>query len=73
MSKIRFRNRAELSAALASGAFKGRAMHMMVFHDDRCTPSRCTCEPEFELEELTPEAYEAGQRAQDEWVRSKQS
>jgi hypothetical protein len=45
------------------------AYHLIILHDDACTPGACVCEPEYVIEGLTPETYERGQRAQAEWVR----
>jgi hypothetical protein len=70
VKKIHFKTQAELVAALASSAFQGRALHMVILHDDACTPDRCSCEPEYVLEDLTVENYIAGQRAQAEWKRN---
>ena len=66
-------NRAELYAAVASGAFAGKAMHMTVMHDDACTPARCVCSPEFIVQDLTVETCLAGQRAQASWERGTRS
>jgi hypothetical protein len=67
--KTKFKNMAELHAALASGAFEGKAMHVLILHDDACTGSRCVCEPEYVIEDLTPESYAAGQKAQAKWLK----
>lgn len=47
----------------------GKASHVLILHDDSCTPSACSCSPEFVLEELTVDSYKAGQLAQTDWVR----
>ncbi len=49
----------------------GGALHVVVLHDDDCTPARCVCEPEYVLEELTTENYLKGQAAQEEWKKKK--
>lgn len=69
MTRVRFRNRAELRAAVEAGAFAGRAVHLTVLHDAECGPSRCVCEPEFMIEDATPAALAAGLRAQSAWER----
>ena len=66
----RFRSMAELQAALMSGDYAGKAMHLVVLHDDACTPQHCSCEPEFELEPLTAETYARAQREQAAWAES---
>lgn len=68
-----FKNRAEFVAAIASGAFQGKAVHLTVLHDDACTPSRCVCEPEYVLDDLTVDTYVAGQKAQAEWEKNSRS
>ena len=62
-----YRNREAFEAALTSGAFRGRAMHVTVLHDAECSLSRCVCDPEFVLEPLAVETYEAGRKAQAIW------
>lgn len=69
MKKIHFKSEAAMIAALTSDKFRGRAMHVVILHDDQCTPDRCVCEPEFILEDLTVENYMAGQRAQAKWKK----
>lgn len=71
--KATFKNQAALNAAIALGTFRGKAIHVLALHDDSCTPSRCMCEPEFVVEELTQENLISGARAQEAWIRSKQS
>lgn len=71
--KRHFASRAALEAAMATGEIQAGAFHLVVLHDDACTPGICVCEPEFILEDLTPENYMAGQRAQADWKRSKTS
>jgi len=73
MSPVRFANRAEFEAAVAAGTFDGEAVHLTIMHDDACTPERCTCEPEYMVQDLTVENYKAGQRAQENWERTSRS
>lgn len=68
--KLHFPNTAALLAAHLSGALAGRVLSVAVEHDDECTPECCCCEPSYSVEDATPEAIAAGQRAQRAWVRS---
>lgn len=65
--KLHFRDQAELAAVLAAPEFQGRALHVLVLHDDACTPNICVCKPEYVVEELTTDTYLAGQKAQAAW------
>jgi len=67
---VRFKNRADLAAALFSGRFVGQPVLLTVLHDAECTPGCCSCDLEFVLEPLTLETYLAGERAQMEWMRT---
>jgi hypothetical protein len=67
---IRLRSPAELAQLRASGALQGLAVHVLVLHDEQCTPSRCICSPEYELREVTVETLLEGARLQAAWVRS---
>ena len=71
--KLRFKNTAELNAFIETGALQGKAMHLLVEHDDVCTPGVCVCEPSYVLDNLTPEFFRAGQLAQAKWVRENTS
>lgn len=50
-------------------ALQGMAVHVMILHDDGCSPQACRCRPEFVLERLTDESYSAGQAAQAKWTK----
>lgn len=50
-------------------ALHGMAVHVMILHDDGCSPEACRCRPEFVLERLTPEGYLEGQAAQKKWAK----
>src|SRR5258706_11813643 len=49
------------------------AYHITAVHQDQCSPSWCSCHPEWEVRPLTVEAYEEGQRRQDAWARATSS
>lgn len=68
MKRTIYKSREELYRAAMS---IGGALHVVVLHDDDCTPARCVCEPEYVLEELTTENYLKGQAAQEEWKKKK--
>ena len=44
--------------------------HVIVLHDDACTPSRCTCAPWYELRDLTVESYQAGIEGERAWRKA---
>ena len=67
--KIRCANRREFEAAVARLP-PARSYHVVVLHDDDCTPSRCGCEPEYVVEDLTVDNYQRAAKAQSEWIRS---
>lgn len=67
------KNSFEFAAFAASVARTGQMIHVQVLHDEACTPSVCTCDPEYIVEELTAESYRAGQAAQNDWVRKSTS
>lgn len=46
------------------------AYHMVVLHDDACSPARCTCKPDFVVEDMTADNWIAGQKAEDEWRKA---
>lgn len=71
--KREFKNQAALDAFLATGELQGTASHVLVLHDNACTPGVCVCEPSFVVEELTIDNYLAGQQAQAKWVKEKTS
>lgn len=50
-------------------ALQGVAAHVMVLHDQGCSPEACRCRPEFVVKKLTPENYLEGQRAQAKWAK----
>ena len=43
------------------------AAHVLLLHDDRCTPARCVCEPEVVIRPLTPEAIAEGEQLERAW------
>ena len=47
----------------------GPLLHVVVEHDDNCTPSQCRCEPTYRIEPLTPETFARGARGEEEWRR----
>ena len=66
---LTFDNLEELAAWAATDG-RGRAAHLLILHDDDCpiaSTGRCECSPSYVVEELTPENYLAGQRAQDDF------
>lgn len=69
--KITCKSEDELSAVLL--AIPVAAYHLLILHDEECTPSQCNCNPEYILEDLTVENLTMGQKAQQEWIRSKTS
>jgi hypothetical protein len=50
-----------------------RLIHMVVLHDERCSPHACRCRPWYRLEELTTETWLRGEREQAQWERESQS
>jgi hypothetical protein len=66
--KMHFANYAEMAVWMATSG-RGKAHHVMVLHDRGCTPSVCTCEPEYIVEPLTTESYLAGHAAQVAWEK----
>jgi hypothetical protein len=48
---------------------KGIVLHVMVLHDEECTPTICCCEPHFEIEKATAENFLEGEQAQAKWIR----
>lgn len=71
MKRVTYKSAEELHAAVAALASKGGAFHVVILHDDACTPAGCVCTPEFVLEELTVENYRKGQEAQEAWRKGK--
>jgi hypothetical protein len=71
MSRLHLKNTAEFEEFCMAVAGTGSALHVQVLHDDGCTPGVCSCDPEYVVEDLTPDSYLAGRRAQEEWVRNK--
>jgi hypothetical protein len=51
----------------------GKLYHTRILHDDACTPTSCTCRPDFILEDGTVENVIAGAKAEAEWRRSRAS
>ena len=46
----------------------------MVLHDGNvCTPSRCTCNPWYEVRELTADTYLEGEAAERQWIKETSS
>jgi len=70
---VRFKSLAEFMMAMAAGAFTGRAVHLVVVHDDGCTPERCRCSPEYVVEELTAENLRRGAREHEAWAKGSRS
>lgn len=64
-----FRGLDELECFLADAANNGKALHVTVFHGERCTPTVCLCSPSFAVEALTIEAAKRGAEMQASWVR----
>jgi hypothetical protein len=50
-------------------ALEGMAVHQTILHDDKCTPSSCTCSPHYIIENLTAETWIEGERRQQEWIK----
>jgi len=73
MKPTLFKSRDAFTAFLASVAGTGRLLHTMVMHDDGCSPSRCTCEPWYEVRDLTVETMLEGQAEQDKWIKGSSS
>jgi hypothetical protein len=67
MKKRHFRNETELAIALASGIYAGKAVNLTMLHADSCSPSICNCEPEYVVEDLTPESYKRSKRKEAAW------
>lgn len=68
-----FKTQHALDAFLESRRGKGDALHVLILHDEGCSPSRCSCEPWFEVRELTADNVLEGQRLQDAWVKRSSS
>jgi len=47
--------------------------HVIVEHDDACTPTACTCRPHYVLEDLTVENVLAGAKAEAAWRKQRAS
>lgn len=54
-------------AAVVNALGPGRAVHVVVLHDEGCTPTSCACEPEYVVEPLTVETLTAGAEAEAVW------
>jgi|HubBroStandDraft_6_1064221.scaffolds.fasta_scaffold2200735_1 hypothetical protein len=61
-----FKTRAEFEAFVAAG---GSALHVLILHDNACTPSRCVCEPWYEVRDLTKDTRLDGLERQRKWVK----
>jgi hypothetical protein len=48
---------------------KGNAVHVMVLHDDGCSPSRCACKPWFEVQDLTADVWIDAESRQAAWIK----
>ena len=70
-----FKSKAALAEASASGVYRGRALHLVIAHDEGtgCTTEKCNCDPWFTIEERTPETYATGQPSQRAWGRGPQN
>jgi hypothetical protein len=64
-----FKTQHGLDAWIAAHTGRAGAYHVMVLHDDACSPSRCSCKPWFEVRDLTTDAVLEGQRLQDKWTK----
>jgi hypothetical protein len=63
-----FKTQAEFQA-FAQDEAPGKALHVLVLHDNECTMSRCVCSPWFEVRELTAETAIDGARRQRQWLK----
>jgi hypothetical protein len=73
MKTVTFKTKSAFDAFVASDTFKGKALHVVVCHDDWCNPYACTCRPEYVVEDLTVENFEAGRKAQAAWLKARSS
>jgi hypothetical protein len=68
-----FKTHDGMVAFMRSQASKGKAWHMLILHDDGCSPARCSCQPWYEVRPLTVDNYIEGQKAQAQWVKESTS
>jgi aminoglycoside phosphotransferase len=47
-----------------------KAWHVVVVHDNACSPLACTCSPEYILEDLTVANVERAIREEREWKKA---
>jgi hypothetical protein len=71
MKKHKFSSMSEVATFLADQACE--VYHVMVLHDDDCTPSSCTCKPDYVVEIATPDNVMAGAKAERAWRKAKAS
>lgn len=71
--KRTFPSHAAMTAWASTPEARGKVWHVMVLHGDRCTPSRCRCNPTYEVEVATEENLAEGERLEREWRKAKAS
>jgi hypothetical protein len=68
-----FKTRAGLDAFMASHAESGGAFHMVILHEDGCTPSSCRCSPWYEVRALTVDNVLDGAKREAKWRKESTS
>lgn len=49
------------------------AYHVLVLHGSSCSESRCVCEPEYEVRDLTVDNLMEGAKLDEEWRQQTRS
>lgn len=70
MNKRTFKGSKAFRQAQCDGTLSpGKAYNVMVLHDEGCSPSRCACDPDYVVEDLTVETYKRGVEATRKWIK----
>jgi hypothetical protein len=73
MKKRLFKTISGMVAFMLDQSSRGHAWHIIVLHHGWCSPSRCTCEPWYDVRPLTEESLVEGAELQARWVRESSS
>ena len=69
--KKEFASMTELMAYTAT--LKPGLAHVLILHDDACSPDQCGCKPTYVVEDGTAENIIEGARQQRAWIKGKRS